>query len=181
MPTMHEPADDPPVVAVEHFDSFYRREYRRTVALTYVLSGSQTAAEDLAQDAMTAAYRDWDRIGSMDNPVGYVRRTAANLAVSAVRRRLAEAAALLRLSGQRQSFPELAAPDEEFWAAVRALPRRQAQVVALRYVYDSPLREVAQVLDMSEGTVKAHLHRARATLCHTLGLRADIDGPEPLP
>lgn len=168
------------VLAAEHFDAFYRREYRPIVALTYVLCGSRTVAEDLAQDALTAAFRDWDRISSMQNPAGYVRRTAANLAVSTVRRRFAEAAAILRQAGRRQLEPELAEPDEEFWAAVRKLPRRQAQVVALRYVYGSPVREVAELLGMSEGAVKAHLFRARTSLCRLLDLHDDTSRSESL-
>ena len=172
------PARREHLLATEHFEAFYRREYRSVVALTYVLCGSRTVAEDLAQDAMTSAFRDWDRIGSMQSPAGYVRRTAANLAVSSVRRRVAEAAAILRHAGRRQLEAQLAEPDEEFWAAVRRLPRRQAQVVALRYVYDSPVKEVAELLGISEGAAKAHLFRARTALCRLLHLYDDTSGSE---
>ena len=48
--------------------------------------------------------------------------------------------------------------DEEFWSAVRTLPRRQAQVVALHYLYDLSVTDVALTLEMSQGTTKTHRH-----------------------
>ncbi len=164
----------PVVVSIgETFETFYAREYRPLVALTYVLSGSPSVAEDLAQEAMAVTFRQWSRVSAMDSPTGYLRRTAANLAASAVRHRVAEAKALLRLSTQRQSLPAMDEPDEQFWAAVRRLPSRQAQAVALRYVYDYPVAEVAHVMQISEGAAKSHLFRGRQSLAQTLGLHAD--------
>ena len=165
----------PVVVSIgETFETFYAREYRPLVGLTYVLSGSRAAAEDLAQDAMAATYRRWSRVSAMDSPTGYLRRTAVNLAASAVRRRVAEGKALLRLTGQRAiattELPVLPPDDDAFWAEVRRLPRRQAQAVALRYLYDCPVLEVAEVMGISEGAAKSHLHRARTTLTSVLGL-----------
>jgi RNA polymerase sigma-70 factor (ECF subfamily) len=166
------------VVAIgESFETFYAREYRRLVALTYVLSGDRALAEDLAQDAMTTVYRSWARISVMDGPAGYLRRTAANLAASTVRRRVREARALLRLSRQPVAVAELNPADDQFWSAVRRLPRRQAQAVALRYVYDMTVVEVAEAMEISEGATKAHLHRARTALARTLQV-AVIDEPE---
>jgi RNA polymerase sigma factor (sigma-70 family) len=158
----------------ETFETFYAREYRPLVGLTYVLSGSRATAEDLAQEAMTVTYRRWSRVSAMDSPTGYLRRTAANLAASAVRRRLAEGKAMLRLIGQRAipttELPILPPDDDAFWAQVRRLPRRQAQAVALRHLYDCPVLEVAEVMGISEGAAKSHLHRARTTLTRDLGL-----------
>jgi RNA polymerase sigma factor (sigma-70 family) len=167
--------DRPLAVTVgETFETFYAREFRPLVGLTYVLSGSRAAAEDLAQDAMTATYRRWSRVSAMESPTGYLRRTAANLAASAVRRRVAEGKALLRVTGQRATptteLPVLPPDDDAFWAEVPRLPRRQAQAVALRYLYDCPVLEVAEVMGISEGAAKSHLHRARTTLTRVLDL-----------
>lgn len=167
------------VTVGESFATFYAREYRPLVALTYVLSGNRALAEDLAQDAMTVAYRGWTRVSTMESPAGYLRRTAANLAASSVRRRLCEARAVLRLSRQPVAVAELDPPDAEFWAAVRGLPRRQAQAVALRYVYDMSVIEVAAAMEISEGAAKAHLHRARQSLADVLRLPVGVtDDPE---
>jgi RNA polymerase sigma-70 factor (ECF subfamily) len=133
----------------------------------------------LAQEAMAVVLRQWSRVSSMDNPTGYLRRTAAHLAASSVRRRVVEAKALLRLSSQRSVLPDMDQPDKQFWAAVRRLPTRQAQAVALRYVYDCSVIEVAQVMNISEGAAKAHLFRGRRALSRILDLpAAPSDGGE---
>ena len=151
-------------------DDLYRREHRSVVALAYALSGSRTGAEELAQEAFLEAHRAWDRISTYDDPGAWVRRVVANRSVSQVRRRLAEARAFTRLMGRRELPAALPDTDAEFWRAVRRLPRRQAQAVALHYLDDLSVADVAAVLDISPDTVKVHLHRGRRALADALGL-----------
>ena len=68
--------------------------------------------------------------------------------------------------------------DAEFWRSVRALPARQAQAVALFYLEDYSVRDIAAVLDCSEGTVKTHLSRARTAVARQLRLERVEDGNE---
>jgi len=152
----------------EPFESFYRREYPRIAALARVLTGP-IGAEDHAQEAMLVAFRRWREVSQMTDPAMWVRRVCVHIATSHVRRRAAEARALLRLGGQREVRSDPIVSDEDFWAAVRALPRRQAQVVALYYLFDLAVVDVAATLNMSEGTAKTHLYRARASLAVDLG------------
>ena len=153
------------------FEHFYLEEYPRVVDLAYALSGSRMTAEDIAQEAFLRAYRDWDRVGSYEHQAAWVRRVAANLATSGLRRRLAEARALARLAARREpSLDPLPASNADFWRAVRALPARQAQAVALYYLEDLSIQQTAVVLDCAEGTVKAHLAKARQTLARRLHL-----------
>ena len=155
--------------APELFEDFYIREYLAVVGLAYALSGSRWGAEDIAQEAFLAAHREWDRIGRYDKPGAWVRRVVANLSVSSLRRRAAEAKALARLPfGHRDPLPDLAEGDTEFWAAIRSLPRRQAQVVALFYLEDRSVAEIAEILDVTLGTVKRHLHDGRQALARRL-------------
>jgi RNA polymerase sigma-70 factor (ECF subfamily) len=155
------------------FEYFYVQEYPRVVALVYALSGSRVGAEDIAQEAFLRAYRDWDRVGSYDHQAAWVRRVAANLATSGLRRRLVEARALARLAGRRQpAVAPLPAENAEFWAAVRSLPSRQARAVALYYLEDLSIQQTAVVLDCAEGTVKAHLAKARKALARRLHVDA---------
>lgn len=150
----------------ESFDSFYHREMPRLVALARALAGSGTA-DDLAQEAMLKAYRYWGRLVTYDRPEAWVRRICANLATSLLRRRAAEARALVRLSARRHPVA-LSASHDAFWDQVRHLPRRQAQAIALRYLYDMQVIEIAHTLGCSEGSVKVHLSRARKTLAARL-------------
>lgn len=162
-------ADDHRVPVVRTFDRLVREHGRRLVGLAYTLSGSSAVAEDLAQDALIAAYRRWDEVSQMDDPAAWVRRVVANRAVSHVRRRVSEAKGMARLSSERPTpEPPLSAETEAIWAEVRRLPRRQRQVIALRYYGELSLSEVADVLGCSKESVNTHLRRARATLARRL-------------
>ncbi len=152
------------------FDDFYKREHRHVLGLAFVLTGNQWVAEDTAQEAFTAAFRHWHSIVAYDSPGAWVRRVTCNRAASALRRRVREAKALIRLAGRTQTHIELDEGDEAFWQAVRRLPARQAQAVALYYMEDYSVREISEILDCSEGTVKTHLSRARDAVARQLRL-----------
>lgn len=167
---MRERSGPVALAGAQTFEDFYRKEYASVVGLAFALSGSRWIAEELAQEAFIAAHRSWARIAAYDQPGAWVRRVVTNLSTSAIRRRVVEAKALVRLTlGERQGAPErAAASDVEFWEAVRSLPRRQSQVVALYYLEDLSVSEVAEVLAMAPGTVKKHLHDGRRALARRL-------------
>jgi RNA polymerase sigma-70 factor (ECF subfamily) len=97
-----------------------------------------------------------------------------NLSVSTIRRRVVEAKALVHLSHrERTRLPERATGDVEFWDAVRSLPRRQSQVIALHYLEDLSVADIADVLEMAPGTVKKHLHDGRHELARRLRMEDD--------
>ncbi len=152
------------------FEDFYRREHRHVLGLAFVLTGNHAVAEDTAQDAFTAAFRNWPSIAAYDSPAAWVRRVTCNRAASILRRRVREAKALIQLAGRTQTSGELEEDDEAFWQAVRRLPPRQAQAVALHYLEDYSVRKISEVLDCSESTVKTHLSRARAAVARHLRL-----------
>ena len=77
---------------------------------------------------------------------------------------------MVRLARRTQAYIELDEGDEAFWQAVRRLPPRQAQAVALYYLEDYSVREISEILDCSEGTVKTHLSRARDSVARHLRL-----------
>lgn len=158
-----------PAVPVADFSRFYHDEYRTVVGLAYVLSGSRVAAEDLAQEAFIAAYRNWDRIGGYDQPAAWVRHVAANKARSRFRRMRSERKAMQRLEGMEPAVAELSEPATELWAMVRRLPRRQAIAMALTYYADCSIEQIASVMECRPGTVKTHLKRGRAALRAALG------------
>ncbi len=165
--TQEEPVT-PAVSFHEDFESFYARERKPVVGLAFVLSGSRSGAEDLAQDAFLTAYKQWDAVGRYDNPGAWVRRVVANRSVSTIRRRTAEAKALVRIGGSSFVVPEMSPDAVATWAAVRRLPTRQAQVIALRYYDRSSIADIARILDCSENTVKTHLRRAKQALSNQL-------------
>ena len=164
--------DEMQVVArPERFDVFYQREFRSVVGLAYALSGSRLAAEDLAQEAFMTAHQHWEKVGQYESPGAWVRRVVSNKSVSLYRRKAAEARALARVTFDRQiPLPDLDAHDEEFWQTVRSLPRRQAQAIALHYLEDRSVADVAAILGCTESTAKVHLHKGRKSLAARLGV-----------
>lgn len=152
----------------ESFDAYYRRDYSQLLGLAYVLTGSRTLAEDLVQDALTEAHRRWGRIASYDKPGAWVRRVLVNKSRSRFRRLRNEGRALTRLGNRPTATIEVTDPNHEVWEAVRSLPTRQAQAIALLYWEDLPIRDIAEVLDCSPETVKTHLKRGRAALAVAL-------------
>lgn len=157
------------------FDVFYLRAYGQVLAVSLAITGDRRSAEDLTQEAFLAALGRWGRVSSLDDPLAWVRRVVANRSVSLVRRRISETRALARLRGRRHLDVELPRPSRDFWEAVRSLPRRQRDAIALFYVADLSVAEVAETLGCAEGTVKAHLYSARRSLAARLQVEVGDD------
>lgn len=141
------------------------REYRPVLGIARVLTGDLSRAEDVTHDAFAAALAKWAEI---DNPAGWIRRVVANRTRSGWRSHYAEQRALNRLDAQVHLGRDLPIETEEFWAEVRRLPNRQAQAVALFYLEDRAVADIAQILGIEESTVRVHLTRGRRALAERL-------------
>jgi len=149
-------------------EGLFRREYAGLVHTVSVVVGSTEAAADAVQDAFVQASRHWPQVRTYEDPAAWLRRVAVHRALNQRRGRLRREAALPRLATLRPATGEDAEPPVDFDAALRCLPRRQRAVVALFYVADLPVAEIASVLGLAEGTVKSHLHDARRALAPRL-------------
>ena len=150
----------------DDFGDFFAREYSSVVRLLVVVAGAR-AAEDIAQDAFLAAERRWDEVHAAPSPSAWVRRVALNKSASRFRRLHAEARAMARLD--RRELAVSAPEAQEIWDVVRTLPRRQAQAVALRYLEDRSVAEIAEMVGCGEETVRTHLRRGKQRLAELLG------------
>jgi RNA polymerase sigma-70 factor, ECF subfamily len=171
-------AADLPAAVPATFDDLYGDEYAPLVALAWELCGDRWAAEELVQEAFLRAHQRWSVVSRYDRPGAWVRRVVVNLATSRRRRLVTAARAAVRLRTERPPEPALSWASADFWAAVRRLPARQAQVVALYYEADRSVGDVAGMLGCAEGTVRAHLHRARRALAAALAVDEDEDGED---
>ncbi len=151
----------------QDYDDFFRVEYPKLVAVALGLTGNHDTACELAQEALLRCHRSWPQVSSMDVPGAWVRRVLINLATD------------LHRSVQRgRRAPTWARADDVitfadpavdgWWTAVRALPDRQRAVVVLHYLEDRSVMDVAEVMGIAEGTVKATLAKARRTLARTM-------------
>ena len=142
---------------VELFDVAYRVAFR--------IVGSREDASEIAQEALARAEQRWVRLA--DHPHGWVARVASNLAIGYWRRARRHPTSPLEARpdpGAERSFERI-----DLVRALRALPRRQREVVLLRYLADRPEAEVAALLGCSAGTVKTHATRGLAALRASLG------------
>lgn len=146
------------------FETFYRDEYRPLLGIALALVDGTVAAEDLVQESFLAAHRRWDRVSQYDNPRAWVRRVLINRATSWRRRVASEVRAVARVGPPEPQPPNFSPETAGVWRAVHRLPRRQQQAVALHYVGQLSMAEIADAMGCSEGAVKSHLHRAREQL-----------------
>jgi DNA-directed RNA polymerase specialized sigma24 family protein len=145
------------------FADFYRAHRRDAVRWAVALVGDRAAAEDLAEDALTTVGR---RLGSLDNPAGYLRRCVVNGARSWHRSRGRELRRLLRLGGGlTTAYSE---PTNEMLDALSGLPYKQRAAVTLRYWADWDDAEIAEALGCAPATVRVLVHRAIGTLKETV-------------
>lgn len=156
----------------ESFDAFYLREFPAMVAIAAAVSGSRLAAEDIAQEAMVRAHRSWAKVGSYDKPGAWARRVTINLATSVVRRATLDLRARSRMAASDASpIPREPESDRGVWEAVGRLPGKQRAAIALHYLEDRSVAEIAEILGCSPSTAKVHLHRGRTRLASLLDER----------
>lgn len=150
------------------FESFYRDAYQSMLGIAIALTHNPGEAEDLVQEAFLTAHRRWDQISQYDKPGAWVRRVLINRATSLRRRWRAELRAVSRIGPPDHASPDLSPETGEVWREVRRLPRRQQQAIALHYVGELSMEDIADVMGCSSGSVKSHLHRARKALMGSL-------------
>lgn len=145
--------------------------------VAFRLLGDRSEAEEVAQEALVRAYLRWRRVAPYAE--AWVARVATNLALDQHRRRARQR----RPATHRPPSADGADPSGglvdrlDLVAGLRRLPRRQREVVALRYLADVSEAETARLLGCTTGTVKTHAHRGLAAL--RLGLTPPEGAPAP--
>lgn len=144
------------------FDANFDALFRRAYGVAYRLLGSRSEAEDIAQEALARAFLRWSSIEVYAE--AWVVRVASNLAIGSWRklRRLQP----LTMEGATEG---LSSDRVDLHRALKGLPRRQREVVVLRYLGDLSEAEIAATLGCSTGSVKTHASRGLEALRKALG------------
>jgi RNA polymerase sigma-70 factor (sigma-E family) len=162
--------------ADEALEQLYSAHWRRLVRLSVLLVHDQGAAEEIVQDSFVAVHDRWGRLRDPDKALAYLRQSVVNRSRSHLRH-----LSVVRRHVEREGpMPLAVAADEPAYDAarrtavldaLRRLPTRQREVLALRYYLDLSEAEIAETLGISRGAVKSHASRAAAAL------RADLGSP----
>lgn len=150
------------------FDTFYIAAVRRVVLYLYAACGDRSEAQDVAQEAFARAWQHWPRVSGYDDPEAWVRKVAWRLMANrwrGLRRRVAALARLGPPAPVDSPSPDRVAVVE----ALQRLPKPQRQVIALHYLLDMSVNDIAVSIGAPAGTVKARLSRARTALAAQLG------------
>lgn len=165
-------APDP--VDGSRFDALYRSHWWPMLRLAQGLVDDVSSAEDVVQDAFAGLYRNPAALAEPAVAARYLRVSVVNGARSALRRRRTVRAWL----GQVRAGEDAPAADETSLRsaeqqlarqALAALPRRQREVLTLRFLADLSDAEIADATGMSAGNVRSAASRGLATLRTTLG------------
>ena len=146
--------------------ALFDASYRKLVVQLYGVTGSLDEAEDLVQEAFVRAAASGRRFLAVDNPEAWLRTTAINAHRSRWR----------KLRNGRRAQERVLGPCDpvgleehlEVIDALRALPEQQRHVIALHYLADLPVEQIADELGVPSGTVKSRLSRGRDALAAQL-------------
>jgi RNA polymerase sigma factor (sigma-70 family) len=156
------------------FDQWVRDHWTSLVRLSRVIAGDQTMAEDVLQDALIDVYPRWSRLTMSGDPTWYIVRVITSKVAN--RRRTAWARKVIPLPQNHSAFDGVGSNGDvasinrvDVARALSALKPQQRSIVALHYLMDWPVSDIAVALKMPVGTVTSDLTRARNTLRRSLG------------
>lgn len=155
------------------FTQFYRRSKDECLFTVMVSVGEEDLARELVAEAFARAWASWRKVCEHPAPTAWVVRTALNAGISRWRRSRREVTVAdpSLLADPPMVTEESSDLDPLIVAALKRLPARQRQVLALRLILDLDIARTAEVLDIAPGTVQAHQGRAIATLREDLTLK----------
>jgi len=155
---------------IQAFDQFFGETKRALVGQAFLLTNDIEEAKDLAQEALLRAWREWDRVATLDDPKAWTRRVLHNLAVGH-----------WRWAQRRQRHLRIVAedvlaavsPDPEavdVASALKSLSPKHRQALVLKAVVGLSTSEIAQEMGASEGTVRVWLSRGRVEFAEAFGV-----------
>lgn len=163
------------------FEGFVEQSAAGLLRLASVVTADRATAQDVVQSVLERAFRDWSRIGSLDNPEAYVRRMVTNEAISTSRRmsRIVLTDSVVDRASPTDEVERLSEIDN-LVDRLRQLPPRQRAAITLRYLYDLPDNEIARHLGCRPVSVRGYVLRGLRALRVNLAAESDEGGFRPI-
>ena len=139
------------------FDAFFVDRFAELARLAFLLTGSSSVADEIAQDACEQVFRRWEHIA---HPRAYARLAVVNGARMWGRRRMRQAPRV----AERDPLPAEHADAIVVRAVLADLPQAERETLVLRFYADLKVEEIAVELGIPAGTVKSHIHRGLARM-----------------
>ena len=155
-----------PAVAEPAVTALYQDHALGLTRLAHVMLGDRQAAEDVVQEGFTGLYRHWDDLADPQRALAYVRSCVLNGSRSALRRRAVRRDKVTYDPPESSAEAAMLTCEErtEVMRALRGLPRRQREILVLRFYLDLPDGEIAATLGIRQSTVRSAAHRGLSVL-----------------
>lgn len=156
-------SEDEAVTQTRSFEAFFEAERDGLFGALALIAGDRHEAEEVTQDAFLALWERWERVGGMENPAGYLYRTAMNLFR---RRRRRAALAVRRAVGLFHAEDPFAAADarEVVARALAGLSRRQRAALVLTELLGFTSEEAGRAMGIKPVTVRVLASQGRAAM-----------------
>jgi RNA polymerase sigma-70 factor (ECF subfamily) len=149
----------------EEFERVFRSAYRRVLQTVSLVLHDRGRAEEVTQDAFLRLYERWGGAVALEHPEAWVRRVAVRDAIRRAKRE--RVVPVMSVDDNRAAGDRL--PNIDLLRAVGDLPAQQRAAVALHYLEDLPVDQVAALMEVAPATVRQHLFLARSQLAERLG------------
>ena len=142
------------------FEAFYEAEARTLFRRLWLVTGNRAEAEELMQDAFLSVWQRWDRVVGMDDPLGYLYRTAMNLFRKRYRRAMLTVRRTVGLAPSIDDFSD--ADDRQVVRHVLAtLPPRQRAALVLTEMLGFTSKEAGDALGVTGATIRSLTRHGR--------------------
>jgi RNA polymerase sigma-70 factor (ECF subfamily) len=166
---VRDPAIEPSVVdAPSSFEAFIEDHHARLFGALCLVTGDRYEAEEIMQDAFVRVFERWDRVSTLEDPTGYLYRTAMNV----FRKRYRRASLALRQAVSLAPHDRSFASTEDREVVLRGLaqiPRDQRAALVVTALLGYSSEEAGRMLGANPSTVRARATRARAALREAIG------------
>jgi RNA polymerase sigma-70 factor, ECF subfamily len=150
------------------FEGFFEETHQRLFAALCLATGNRYEAEEIMQDAFLALWQRWENVSAMDDPTGYLFRTAMNLFRKRLRRAAVAARRTLALAPREDAFEAIDEQDA-LMRAMRGLSPRERTAVVLTAILGFSSQEAGKILGVKDSTVRVLAKRAREAMRPMVG------------
>ncbi len=159
----------------DDYEEWFRANLGRVQRAARRILGTDAEADDVAAEAFARALVRWSKVRALPHRDAWVIRVASNLAIDEIRRRTRRERVVMvqRAAATLPDTTDASAERIALALALGRLPRRQREVLTLRYLAGLPEAEVAAVMGLSRNTVKTHAGRALNAMRTEMGAFGD--------